>query len=284
MARVQLACSTLNYSAFSFERALEGIKRAGYDYVGIGCNHENVRMPSPKMNEAQFKDCKKLIDDSGLKANSALCFETHIGGENSVELWKREIDLLAQLGCKRLITGGPWYYVKWPTEIMAPDKWQALCNDYYKAADEILLHAEKAGSIICLKPHTGLVAHSGKVREVLERLKSSSLKICWDAGNVSFYEGVCPDPGLDKVAPHVTAICLKDHKGPRAHPLFPPLGEGQVDHDEYFGVLAKGGGLDTMMIERLGVREGETLTVEQIDQRAKRTLEFLTPLLKKHFG
>jgi sugar phosphate isomerase/epimerase len=284
MSRVQLACSTLNYSNFSFRRALEGIPRAGYEFAGVGCNHENVRWPSPKMTEPQFSECRKLIGDSGLKVNSALCFETHIGGENCVELWKREIDLLAQLGCKRLITGGPWYYAKWPTEIYAPDKWQALCDEYYRAAEQILPHAEKAGSIICLKPHTGLVAHSGKVREVLERLPSPALKICWDAGNVSFYEGICPDPGLDKIAPHVRAICLKDHKGPRANPVFPPLGEGNVDHDEYFGVLAKGGFSDVMMIERLGVREGETLTVEQTDERATGVREFLTPLVKKHFA
>ncbi|HYF50098.1 MAG TPA: sugar phosphate isomerase/epimerase family protein [Planctomycetota bacterium] len=284
MPRVELACSTLNYSNFPFRRALEGIKRAGYEYVGVGCPHETQRWPSPKGSEQQTKECLKLIADSGLKADSALCFETHIGGENSVEIWKREIDLLAELGCKRLITGGPWYYVKWPTEIMAPDKWQAACDDYYRAADQILPHAEKCGSVICIKPHTGLVAHSGRVREVIERLRSPSLKICWDAGNVSFYEGICPDPGLDKIVPHIRAVCLKDHKGPRAHPVFPPLGEGNVDHDEYFGVLAKGGFADVMMIERLGVKEGETLTVEQIDERAKRGIDFLTPLLKKHFS
>ena len=37
--RFQIACMTLPYSAFSFERALAGIKSAGYRYVAWGTTH-----------------------------------------------------------------------------------------------------------------------------------------------------------------------------------------------------------------------------------------------------
>jgi sugar phosphate isomerase/epimerase len=281
---IELACNTLNYAATSFTRALEGIARAGFKYVGVGATHEKKRYPNYQISETELREMKSRIDACGLKVNSCLCFEVHIGPDESVDQFRRELDNLAALGCKRAIIGGPWYYAKWPTEIYAPDVWQRACDQFYSCMDKILPHAEKLGIVICVKPHTGLVAHSGRVREVRERLRSPSLSICWDAGNVSFYEGVCPDPGLDKVAPFVRAVCLKDHKGPRAHPVFPPLGEGNVDHDEFFGVLAKGGFNDVLMIERLGVREGETLTPEQIDERGVQSIEFLTPLLKKHFG
>lgn len=280
---IELACNTLNYAAFPFQRALEGIARAGFKYVGVGATHDKKRWPNRQMNDDDVREMNQRIRDCGLKVNSCLCFEVHIGPDESVDQFKRELDILAALGCKRAIIGGPWYYTKWPTEIKAPDVWQRECDAFYACLDKILPHAEKLGTIICVKPHTGLVAHSGRVREVLERLKSPALAICWDAGNVSFYEGICPDPGLDKIAPSVRSICLKDHKGPRANPVFPLLGEGNVNHDEFFGVLAQGGFNDVMMIERLGVREGENLTAEQFDERGRRTIDFLTPLLKKHF-
>ena len=41
--RFQYACMTLPYSAHPMERALEGIKRAGYDYVAWGVNHKDAQ-------------------------------------------------------------------------------------------------------------------------------------------------------------------------------------------------------------------------------------------------
>src|SRR5262245_43117385 len=38
--RFQIACMTLPYSAFPFERALKGIQTAGYRFVAWGTSHE----------------------------------------------------------------------------------------------------------------------------------------------------------------------------------------------------------------------------------------------------
>ena len=38
----QLGCMTLPYAAFPLERALEGIRKAGYEYVAWGTTHENA--------------------------------------------------------------------------------------------------------------------------------------------------------------------------------------------------------------------------------------------------
>ena len=281
---IVLACNTLNYAAFSFTRALDGIARAGFKFVGLGATHENKRYCSGTMTDAEVRATASQIAERGLSVNSCLCFEVHLGPDDSIAKFKRELDVLAALNCRRAIIGGPWYYKKWPTEIHAPEEWQKICAQFYHAMDQILPHAEKLGIVICVKPHTGLVAHSGLVRPVLQRLKSPSLQICWDAGNVSFYEGICPDPGLDKIAPSVRCVCLKDHLGERANPVFPPLGEGNVDHDELFAVLAKGGFNDVLMIERLGLREGEKeVTAEQYDERGAQAVAMLSPLIKKHF-
>src|SRR5439155_18588833 len=38
--RFQIACMTLPYAAFSLERALTGIQKAGYRFVAWGTNHQ----------------------------------------------------------------------------------------------------------------------------------------------------------------------------------------------------------------------------------------------------
>ncbi|HTL51759.1 MAG TPA: sugar phosphate isomerase/epimerase family protein [Planctomycetota bacterium] len=290
--RIELACSLLNYSAHPFQRGLEGIARAGYKYVMLGGEHpvstgatEKHRPLHGRMTDDALKTLKKQVADAGLQVKSGIIgLEIHLEEPGGAELYRREIDLWAALGVKRLVGLGPWYYKKWPTEIQPPEAWRETCERYYKLLDEFRPAVEKAGLTICIKPHTGICAHSGLVLPTMKRLNAPCYQVCWDAGNVSFYEGISPDPGLEKVAQYVKAVCLKDHKGPRAHPVFPPLGEGNVDHDEYFRILARAGFNGVMMIERLGVREGETLTADQIDARGKDMQAFLTPLFEKHFG
>jgi hypothetical protein len=40
LTKFQLACMTLPYGAFPLERALTGIKQAGYDFVAWGTSHQ----------------------------------------------------------------------------------------------------------------------------------------------------------------------------------------------------------------------------------------------------
>src|SRR5437867_3961184 len=41
-AQFQIACMTLPYSAFPLERALSGLKSAGYRYIAWGTNHRDA--------------------------------------------------------------------------------------------------------------------------------------------------------------------------------------------------------------------------------------------------
>src|SRR5687768_13831462 len=47
--RCQIACMTLPYSAFPLERALSGIKLAGYEYVAWGTTHQESGGRTPVM-------------------------------------------------------------------------------------------------------------------------------------------------------------------------------------------------------------------------------------------
>ena len=86
---------------------------------------------------------------------------------------------------------------------------------YYSGLEKAVRHAESVKVTIHLKPHTGITARARDCMQVVKRIPSPSLKISWDAGNVSYYEGVHPDPDLPDLAPFVKSVCLKDHLGLR---------------------------------------------------------------------
>jgi sugar phosphate isomerase/epimerase len=111
------------------------------------------------------------------------------------------------------------------------------------------------------------------------------LKICWDAGNVSYYEGIYPDPDLPDLAPQVKAVCIKDHLGGRGEANFPVPGTGQIDHEAMFATLFGAGFDGPIAVERIDGRESaEKMDPEVIDQRIAEARRFLLPVLEKTAG
>jgi sugar phosphate isomerase/epimerase len=135
---------------------------------------------------------------------------------------------------------------------------------------------------ITLKPHTGITCNAKACLEVVKRFPSERLKISWDAGNVSFYEGIYPDPDLPDLAPHVKSVCVKDHKGLRGEANFPVPGHGQIDHEEMFRILFGAGFNGPIALERIdGTDRAAAMPLEVIDERIKAAHDYLAPLLEK---
>jgi sugar phosphate isomerase/epimerase len=153
-------------------------------------------------------------------------------------------------------------------------------TQFYAGLEQAVRHAEQIGVTIALKPHTGITARAKDCMQVVQRIVSPRLQICWDAGNVSFYEGIYPDPDLPDLAPHVKAVCIKDHLGLRSEHNFPVPGQGQVDHEEMFKILFSAGFDGPMGIERVDGRGGK-VGPDQIDERLAAARAYLAPLLDR---
>jgi sugar phosphate isomerase/epimerase len=178
---------------------------------------------------------------------------------------------------------GPWSYEKFPNIPKRARDWEKEVEAFYSAMEKPVRHAESIGITITLKPHTGITATAKASLEVVKRIVSDRLKICWDAGNVSYYEGIHPDPDLPDVAPHVKAVCVKDHLGLRGDGNFPPPGEGQVDHDLMFRTLYGAGFGGPVAVERVDGRDDAVkMDPQVIDLRIAAARRFLVPLLEKY--
>jgi len=284
--KYQLSCQTLPYRAFPLVRALQGISKTGYKYVMLYQTHADKPVFTPALSSAERSDLKKLLADHGLMVHmSFVGLGVDLKTDRGQSDYKRELDLFREFDIKTVVGIGPWGYKKFPDEPKPASEWEQECALFYRGLEQVVPHAEKLGITITLKPHTGITATAKACLRVVERIVSENLKICWDAGNVSYYEGIRPDPDLPALAPHVRAVCIKDHRGGRAHADFPVPGEGNVDHGLMFQLLFGAGFRGPLSVERVdGTMDATKMDAALIDQRIQKAHAFLRPLLEKHAG
>ena len=285
-SKYQLACLTLPYRAFPIQRALDGIRKAGFRYVAPVSGHAKEPVFTAALPPAGRAELKRRFRDAGLEPVMAFAgLGIEMDKPDSIKKYCAELDLCADCGIHMTVGAGPWYYKKWPNIPIRDRDWRNICDTWYTAMEQVVKHAESIGVTIAMKPHTGITANAKACMQVVKRIVSPRFQICWDAGNVSFYEGIWPDPDLPDLVPHVKAVCLKDHKGGRGEANFPPPGQGQIDHAEMFRTLFAGGFSGPLAVERVdGTDRAAEMPAELIDQRLATAYQFLAPLLAKTAG
>jgi sugar phosphate isomerase/epimerase len=278
-----LGCQTLPYAAHPLARALEGIRKAGYRYVMLNQVHAGQPAFTPALSPAARTELRARLRDAGLTPfMSFLGRSADIRQPGALKAWQDEMDLNVEFGIRIAVTAGPWYYATFPNVPKRARDWQKECDEFYPALERAVRHAESVGFTITLKPHTGITMHAKACLQLLARIPSERLKISWDAGNVSFYEGIYPDPDLPDLAPHVKAVCIKDHRGPRGEVNFPVPGAGQIDHEQMFRILLGAGFNGPIAVERVnGADRGPDPDAERIDQRLAAARSYVAPLLER---
>lgn len=277
----ELGCATLPYSAQPLDRALEGIRRAGYRYVLPYSTHERKPVFTPALSAGERLALRRRFTDAGLTPNLAFAgLGLRVSDPKTLDIYLAELELCAEFGIRTVIGVGPSRFTKFPGIPKRMGDWQRECDQFYPMLERAVRRAEGLAMTIALKPHTGITATAAACLEVTRRFPSKHLKICWDAGNVSFYEGIRPDPDLPELVPQLSAVCLKDHRGPRGNPDFPIPGTGDIDHPAMFRILYQGGYSGPLYIERVdGTENAAAMAPAVIDERIRRAREILTPML-----
>lgn len=276
----KLACMTMVYRGHSFTRALEGIAKAGFKYVAPSRNHQGKDVFVATMSSSARAELKRQMSDQGLQPVMTLGgFNADLGKPDGLKKYAEELDLCADFDIRVMVGGGPWYYQKWPNLPKRDLDFQKEIAAFYASLEQLLPHAASRKVVMTLKPHTGITARARDCLAVVKRLPSDWLKICWDAGNVSFYEGIYPDPDLADLAPYVNSVCIKDHQGPRGENNFPVPGTGQIDHESMFRILYQAGFHGPMAIETLAGRDNVMrMPAELVDERAAAAFKFLSAI------
>lgn len=274
----QIACMTLPYAQFSLERALKGIKDAGYKYVAWGTTHkeEGEAKPVPVMPaEAppeKARELAKRCRDLGLEP---VMMFSNIYPENdkAVEVFKSRIKQAAAAGMPQVLTFGH-------TEKTGARK---LWVERFKELGPI---ARDNNVLLVIKQHGGDTGTGAACAEIVKEVNDANVKVNYDAGNVLDYLRGKIDPLEDfkKCADEVRSFCIKDH---RNFPRPPEKGQdcgpgyGEIDHWRLLAPVAFTGRPMPLCCENIFAPFVPRPTKsEEVDEYARRAREYLEVVIR----
>lgn len=251
--RFQLGAMTIPYARWTLDRALEGIAGAGFSQVGIVRPLTDGPFYPERATASDYAAFRARIERHGL--TPALMFASRGQGDPAERL-RDDVDRVAELGIPYLLVIPISPAPKFPGERPADEHpsemvWFTRVEGWLRMIAPAVRRAERRGVTILLKPHGGIAGTGVDLALLVERLGSRAVRVCYDPGNISYYEGVRPEPDLPGVVDLVRAVCIKDHRGGRAVVDFPVPGDGEIDHTAIFRTLLAGGFDGPCLIERI---------------------------------
>jgi sugar phosphate isomerase/epimerase len=215
----QHACMTLPYSNFPLERALSGIKSAGYAYVAWGTSHKDADGKSKPVitsdaSAGEAKELAKRCTDLGLQP--VMIFSgVYPENDGAIEILKQRVLQAEAAGIGQVLTFGH-------TEGGKSDLW----IERFKTLGPI---ARDHGVMIVVKQHGGSTGTGEALAEIVREVDDPGIMVNYDAGNVMDYLDVDPIPDILKCWPEIRSFCMKDHRNwPRDQDCGP--GFGEIDH------------------------------------------------------
>jgi len=263
------ACMTLPYAAFPMDRALSGIKSAGYDHVAWGTTHQEAGVRKPMMPvDAPASDAAKLAArcrNMGLEP--VMMFATvNLEAANALDAHRRRIDQAAAAKIPYLLTFGK----------TTPGEYEAFVDNLKKMAP----YAKQAGVMVVIKQHGGNTATGAHCAKILREVSHESVKICYDAGNVLDYESHDPIKDIQTCWQDIRAFNIKDHRDtPKDQDCGP--GFGEIDHYKLFMPVMRTGLTIPLTFENIFEPLVPRPTVpEGVDALARRAREFIDTVLR----
>jgi sugar phosphate isomerase/epimerase len=267
--KFQIACMTLPYSQYPLARALEGIKRAGFEYVAWGTTHKEPGesrgvpvMPegAPVSKAAELAQRCRDMDLAPILMFSTIYPEA----PNGVEVLTQRIKQAAAARIPHILTFGH----------TSGDN-RKLWVERFKQLGPI---ARDHGVRIVVKQH----GETGQVTgEIVREVNDDGIRVNYDAGNVMDYTKgqVNPLDDIKTCSELIHSFCIKDHR------LFPVNqdcgpGLGEIDHYRLLANVAFSGRDMPLACENISAPKIRPANPEEIDALARRAREFLELVIR----
>jgi sugar phosphate isomerase/epimerase len=270
--RFQIACMTLPYSRFSLDRALTGIKAAGYDYVAWGTMHKEGAAQVPVIAAAappaQAKELGKKCRDLGLEP---LMMFSGIYPEapDALDVLKARIRQAAAAGMPHVLTFGHTRGGNYKLWVERFKQLGPMARDH--------------GVTIVVKQHGGETGTGAACAAIIREVGDEGVKVNYDAGNVMDYLDVDPIPDIRACAAEVRGFCIKDHRNfPKDEDCGP--GFGEIDHYRLLEPVAFTGRDMPLCCENISApvipAPTDPAGIDALARRAREFLEVVTRGLK----
>ncbi len=266
--KFQIACMTLPYSRFSLERALKGIKMAGYRHVAWGTTHhedgKNVPILATDAPPEKARALSKKCRDMGLEPVMMFSM-VYPEAKNGLEVLQQRVKQASAAGVGQVLTFG---HTRGGN--------RKLWVERFKKLGPI---AHDGGVLIVVKQHGGETGTGAVCAEIIREVDHPSIKVNYDAGNVMDYLRLPPAKVLadfQSCAAEVRSFCIKDHRDfPPPHRDCGP-GLGEIDHYRLLYPVAFTGLTIPLCCENISApRLPAPKAPEGVDALARRAREFL---------
>lgn len=268
--KFQIACMTLPYSPFPLQRALTGIKSAGYDFVAWGTSHQEAtdgkRVPVLPADAPPGKAKELATQCRDLGLEPLMMFSTiYPEAEKGLEVLTHRLRQAGAAGVSQVLTFG---HTKGGN--------RQLWIERFKQLGPI---ARDHGVLLVVKQHGGSTGTGQACAEIIREVDDPGVRVNYDAGNVMDYLNVDPIPDIHKCADVVHSFCMKDHRNwPKDQDCGP--GFGEIDHYRLLHPVAFTGRTMPLCCENIFAPLVPRPTkAESVDDLARRVREFLETVI-----
>ena len=267
--KFQIGCMNMPYRAFPFQRALEGISKAGCKCIGWSGGHMEggTQRPllAPEAPASEAAELARRCRDMGLEP--VLMFGG--SGVDSPDSIPRNTQRIKQAAAAKM-----------PFIVTFGRTTRGNYEVWIRNLKELVAVARSEGVTLALKPHGGNTGTGKDCSNIIADVGGDAVKICYDSGNVLDYEDVDPIPDIRLCARHVAAFAIKDHRNtPKDQDCGPGLGE--IDHYKLLTPVLQTGLTIPLVCENIS----EPLlppqkTAEGVDRLVHRAAEFLDTVVR----
>lgn len=260
-----IGCCSSCYEKYPFERALEGIAKAGLKYVEIDARQEvNAHIKPESLSISGMKEIKRLIEGYGLKPLS-ISGHCDLGSKEGIDLLKKRIDLAAIMEAEYVNTAGG--RISGDEEI----------NNFFLYMNSVKTYAKERGIIIALETHGGLLGRKEVFRETIERIGSDNVRINYDPANSIYFEGIRPESDILGLVDLIAHMHIKDKLGGIGEWNFPAIGEGYIDYNFILNYVLQNNYKGPFSFEIEFTSEG-ALSAEHVDEAIDKSLKHLNEI------
>lgn len=272
--KFQIACMTLPYARFPLQRALDGIKAAGYSFVAWGTTHnegdkKNTPVIAADAPPDRAKDLAKRCRDMGLEP--VMMFSgIYPEAKEGLTVLKNRILQAGAAGVPQVLTFG---HTKGGNRKLWVERFTELGPI-----------AKDHNVLLVVKQHGGETGTGEACAAITREVNHPNVKVNFDAGNVLDYLNKDPIPDIKTCADEVRSFCIKDHRNwPKSEDCGP--GFGEIDHYKLLHPVAFTGLAMPLACENifapLVTRPDKPEGVDALARRAREFLEVVIAGLQR---
>lgn len=266
----QHACMTLPYSNFPLQRALQGIKSAGFEHVAWGVKHresngEQVPVMAEDAPADRAKDLGARCRDLGLQP--VMMFSTiYPEHPDGLKVLTHRLKQASAAGIGQVLTFG---------HTVGGNR--SLWIERFKQLGPI---ARDQNVVLVVKQHGGTTGTGEACAEIIREVNDPNVWINYDAGNVMDYLDVDPIPDVRRCVAEIRSFCIKDHRNwPKDQDCGP--GFGEIDHYRLLEPVAFTGRPMPLAYENiLAPLLKPPVIAEELDTLARRARTFVETVIQ----